>query len=101
MILYNTTFFGASEVKADFVEFLRDIYMPTLESEGMERPLAAEIRGGDSEEGFRIAVQCLVDSEERLADFCANVQPALLQEAFDRWGKKVLCMPSVMDCIDL
>lgn len=101
-ILYNTTFFVEPALAAEFEEYLRDIYIPATLNEGLVHPVAAVVRTDEgAEEGIRVAVQFFARDEAQLSDYRGRVQTALLQEAYRRWGQRVLCMPSIMDCLDL
>lgn len=105
MILFNTTFAVDSNKTDEFIEFIRDTYIPMAEMSGIYGLLLAELHGETSDNTFTgqpvrtFALQMRVPTEEAMTDFHDQVLPNIYHAIGESWGMGVSMFESKLDVI--
>lgn len=103
MILLNTTFCVDANIAEPFVEFIKDIYLPTAEVVKMYAPLLCELRcqtdDNPKQPTRTFALQMRAPSQH-VADFFKNdILPNIYHEIGQKWALGVVMFESVLDVI--
>lgn len=105
MILFNTTFAVDSNQADDFIEFIRDTYIPMAEMSGIYGLLLSELHGETSDNTITgqpvrtFALQMRVPSDEAMTDFHEQVLPNIYHVIGESWGMGVSMFESKLDVI--
>lgn len=104
MILFNTTFCVNSAVAGDFIEFIRDTYIPLATSSELHSCLLTELRvpserdlNGNETRSF--ALQMRAPSAVALEDFQADILPNIYSAMGRQWGAHVAFFESTLDVL--
>jgi len=85
MILYNSTFCIDEPLETEFIEFIKDIYLPAAYACGMYKGLLTKIRAPKEQNGLNgqmtvnYALQLRSPSDEVCNDFTDDVLPRLFE----------------------
>lgn len=100
MILLNTTFHVHRSIDNLFVEWVKQIYIPTAQSAGLSNVLFSRILTNTDPEGTSYAVQLHATDKDK-ATFWHDTDAARLKEELaTRWGERVLYFTTYMEIID-
>lgn len=102
MIIYNTTFHVMNEVRADFLNWVRTVYVPqATDNRMLFVPMLTKIIGSEQDGGESYALQFRVQSNETLEAWKQEVGVALTQQLVKRYGNKVVGFTTLMEKLDL
>ena len=103
MILSNITFCVDKAISPAFVDFLRNVFIPASDAEGLHSHLVSEVRvpseEGEENPARTFALQMRAPSEETLEKFNSDTLPRLLNEAHSRWGMGVATFATTLDIV--
>lgn len=101
MIVYNTTYHVDCDISGDFLDWLRDHYLPcALESELVSNPRLMRLMG-HNEGGACFALQLEASTLGELQRWNQAVGKTLHEEMTSRFGAKVAGFATFMENIDL
>ncbi len=98
MIIFNTTFNTEKANKDEFVEYLKNTYIPqAMESGKLRDPRLAEILSDEENpESINLALQFTLDSIDALNSWYVDYSPVLNKDLVNRFGRKVVGFSTVM-----
>ncbi len=105
MILFNTTFAVDGNKADEFIEFLRDTYIPMAEMSGFYGMLLTEMHGEASDNSLTgqpvrtFALQMRAPSEDSMTDFHDQVLPNIYHVIGESWGMGVSMFESRLDVV--
>lgn len=106
MILLNTTFGVDANLADDFLDFIRQTYIPLGYASGLYAALLTEVRIDEptvnimTQEPTRsFALQMRAPSQAIADDFRRDIQPRLYHEIGKSWGMGVGLFESVLDVL--
>ena len=101
MIVYNTTYHVDCDISGDFLDWLRDHYLPcALESGQVSNPRLMRLMG-HNEGGACLALQLEASTLGELQRWNQAVGKLLHEEMTSRFGAKVAGFATFMENIDL
>ena len=101
MIVYNTTYHVDCDISGDFLDWLRDHYLPcALESGQVSNPRLMRLMG-HNEGGACFALQLEASTLGELQRWNQAVGKPLHEEMMSRFGTKVAGFATFMENIDL
>lgn len=101
MIVYNTTYHVDCDISGDFLDWLRDHYLPcALESGQVSNPRLMRLMG-HNEGGACLALQLEASTLGELQRWNQTVGKPLHEEMTSRFGAKVAGFSTFMENIDL
>ncbi len=102
MTVYNTTFVIHSVLEADFVAWLRTVYLPSAAASGaFARPTVMRVLTRIEPDTESIAVQ-LPATDSAGADRWLNETAALLRDDLHaRWGNRMMFFTTPMETVEL
>ena len=104
MILVNTTFSVDSSISADFIDFIKETYLPLAESSGFYAPLLTELRApsepdADGNPQRTFALQMRAPSQKTVTDFRNDILPHIYGSMSKLWGMKLALFESTLDVV--
>ena len=105
MILFNTTFAVDANRAAEFIDFIRDTYIPMAAMSQLYDILLTEMHGEDSTNSLSgqpvrtFALQMSAPSQNVLDDFHTDVLPNLYHVIGESWGMSVCMFESKLDVV--
>lgn len=103
MLLYNITFHVEEEAEADFLRFLKEVYVPQATQRGfVHSPLLHRVLPhAEAESGRSYAVQFRTKNADTLRFWMEQEGRALSRRVVERYGSKVAGFTTVLEEIDL
>lgn len=107
MILFNTTFCVDANIAPDFIEYVREAYIPIAEASDLHSALLTEVRvpDGTDTRGINgqptrsLALQMRAPSERILEEFRRDVLPNIYHSIGSQWGMGVAMFESTLDVL--
>ena len=105
MILLNITFAVNSDISGDFIDFIRDTYIPLAESSGLYASLLTEVRTEPQTDALTgtptrtLALQMRAPSQSVADEFEADVLPRILTLIGSTWGQAVAMFCTTLDVL--
>lgn len=101
MVIYNTTFSVPEELKNEFLDFIRNHYIPqAMESDVMKEPRLARIIGDEGNNGLSYALEFKTDSTEALEEWYKNEGKRLYFLILNKFQQNILGFATLMQLID-
>ncbi|MDR1883151.1 MAG: DUF4286 family protein [Prevotella sp.] len=102
MIIFNTTFHVEDSVCNDYINYMKDIYIPEAVVDGsLSKPRFARIQAQHEESGNSYSLQFQVENAGALDRWFKTQGPALQKEIAARFGNKVLGFVTLLEEIEL
>lgn len=101
MIIYNTTFHVATDVKEQFLEWIKQHYIPAATSSGhLKKPqLALIMARNEGDDGDNYSMQFQVESVDALEQWYKTSGAMLLSPLGTMFGQKVAGFSTIMSVI--
>ncbi len=105
MILFNTTFAVDADKADEFIDFVRDIYIPAADKSGLYGMLLTEMHGEASTNSLTgqhvrtFAMQMRAPSATIMTDFHDRVLPGIYSQIARAWGMGVSMFESQLDVV--
>lgn len=102
MIIFNTTYHADNARKDEFIDWLKESYIPTIVEHGLLRePQLTRIFADNEDEGTSLSLQFKSPDTESLERWHEECGEALLAEMQKRFGDQVLGFSTLLEVIDL
>lgn len=102
MFIYNTTFNCEISCYKEFVQWVRETYIPqALSYEGVSNPRLARIFGEDDSQNMNISIQFNTPGLEELSQWYNHCGANILQTLQEKYGEKVAGFSTIMEEIEL
>lgn len=99
MVLYNTTFIMAPSVVGEFIDFMRQHYLPVLERSGAVEGLRLHriLRQDEGVDSESYALHFYVESNFHLQELLSDYGLGLAQRLVDTFGERVMGFSTIME----
>lgn len=100
MILYNTTFVMGEPSERAFLEFMKEVYLPTLAQDGLVEEGSLRLHRilpqGEDVDGISYALHFYTPTEYHLQDVLSNTGLRLAEALVARFGEAVVGFSTIM-----
>lgn len=101
MIIYNTTFHIDPAIHDQFISWLKNDYIPAAQKDGLNNPLLTRILAKSEDGSLTYALHLYADNLSTAAKWSSGQMPAILSDAYKKWGEKMLPFSTPMELIEL
>lgn len=101
MIIYNTTFSVPKDLQNEFLDFIRDEYIPqALKTNLLKEPRLARVFGRDEDNGLSYALEFKTDSVEDLERWNQAVGQKLYAQLTAKFKQNILGFATLLQLIE-
>lgn len=102
-VSYNTTFVMPPQLEAEFLTFMREVYVPGVLAQGvLSKPEMRRIVSHEEDvDALSIALSFVAESHEELSDYLHTEGHVYPERLLRHFGEQVLGFTTLMEHIDL
>lgn len=102
-VSYNTTFVMPPQLEAEFLAFMREVYVPGILAQGvLSRPeMRRIVSHEEGVDALSIALSFIAESHEVLSDYLQQEGHVYPEQLLRRFGEQVLGFTTLMEHIEL
>ena len=97
MIIYNVTTIIEEDIHDQYIQFMKNIYMPEVMATGKFVSCSLLKLTEPINEGITYCAQYITDDAEKLADYRTNYSPKLQDDFQQKFANKFVAFRSVLE----
>lgn len=102
MFVLNTTFVTHESINADFLKWVREVYIPTARQSGIfGEPTVARVLARMEPDTESIAVQMTAENLAEAEDWLGGAATELYNNLHARWGERLMFFSTFMQHIPM
>lgn len=101
MYLYNTSFHISSSIEAEFLDWLRRIYIPLCIEHGFENPLLTRVLTSIHPNCSAFAFQVMSNDIKLIEEWEMGHRKQLMKTMFKLWGENCMIFSTNMEIMEL
>lgn len=102
MIIFNTTYHVENIILDDFIQYLKNEFIPTATSDKeFSNPRLTRVMTQEVQEGSSFALQFEITELEKLDDWYDQVGDSLNEDMIARFGSQVVGFSTLLEVIEL
>lgn len=101
MFIYNVTIKVKEEIKAPWLQWLKEEHIPEVVGTGcFKHAIILQLLEVDESEGPTFAIQYHAESKSAYNQYIEQYAPLLRQKSFDKWGDGFIAFRSIMQVVN-
>ena len=102
MIIYNTTFNVPENLQTEFLDFMRNEYIPqVIQSDILKEPRLSRIFGREDDDGYSFALEFKADNIQDLEEWNKKEGKKLYFKVLTKFRQNILGFATLMQPINL